>query len=355
MKEASSAVAGALNSFAGGPFSQNFQSRILWLQGFAEQALRVVDRNIEEGTPSDRPCPFAASWARGMPDRLLGGRSRCPNAMARCCSIIPSAIRYVCGISGPLPDAEQLCDIPALRLGLPSGRAYPRRLPALVPSHQPPPSRRLWIMTSLLSRLALVSFPLVPVRCRSACNFQRSSHSKDHPPAIHHPSKSPRRLPHPISPLEGAGFEPSVPPQKDVGCRFAHDSALEQAGFELSVPPKTPDVLADAGSCEAARRDAGRRSENLLTVIVPAARHRPIVASAAGHGQKKQSGHSGTSAGFLVIAALSFRPRSYSTLDRANPDMSSSSVLISLGISSTLIASTIAVGVTETPHSLCRY
>jgi hypothetical protein len=42
MKEASSAVAGALNSFAGGPFSQNFQSRILWLQGFAEQALRVV-------------------------------------------------------------------------------------------------------------------------------------------------------------------------------------------------------------------------------------------------------------------------------------------------------------------------
>jgi hypothetical protein len=35
------------------------------------------------------------------------------------------------------------------------------------------------------------------------------------------------------SPLEGDGFEPSVPPQKDVGCRFAHDSALEQAGFEL--------------------------------------------------------------------------------------------------------------------------
>jgi hypothetical protein len=26
-----------------------FQARILWLQGFAEQALRVVDRNIEEG------------------------------------------------------------------------------------------------------------------------------------------------------------------------------------------------------------------------------------------------------------------------------------------------------------------
>jgi hypothetical protein len=42
-----------------------FQARILRLQGFAEQALRVVDRNIEEGTPSERPCPFAASWAKG--------------------------------------------------------------------------------------------------------------------------------------------------------------------------------------------------------------------------------------------------------------------------------------------------
>jgi hypothetical protein len=79
----------------------------------------------------------------------------------------------------------------------------------------------------------------------------------------------PRRLPHTISLLEGDGFEPSVPRQKDferifekfyrvhglkmagriaslasvcahqnvdVVFRFAHDSPLEEGGFELSVP-----------------------------------------------------------------------------------------------------------------------
>src|SRR5438045_4553271 len=43
--------------------------------------------------------------------------------------------------------AEQFCDIPMLGRGLRSGRAYPRQLPALVPSHQPgrdtPPVRRV--------------------------------------------------------------------------------------------------------------------------------------------------------------------------------------------------------------------
>src|SRR5712671_2516176 len=58
---------------------------------------------------------------------------------------------------------------------------------------------------------------------------------------------SPRRLPHTISPLEGAGLEPSVPPQKDVGCRFAHDSALEEAGFSRSRR-RPPASLAGFGS-----------------------------------------------------------------------------------------------------------
>jgi hypothetical protein len=41
------------------------------------------------------------------------------------------------------------------------------------------------------------------------------------------------------SPLEGAGFEPSVPRQKDNAfreLRFAPDSPLEGTGFEPSVP-----------------------------------------------------------------------------------------------------------------------
>src|SRR5258707_14187778 len=60
---------------------------------------------------------------------------------------------------------------------------------------------------------------------------------------------SPRRLPHTISPLEGEGFEPSVPRRETTlrDCllieevRFAADSPLEGDGFEPSVPP--------AGNC----------------------------------------------------------------------------------------------------------
>src|ERR1700720_3789684 len=54
---------------------------------------------------------------------------------------------------------------------------------------------------------------------------------------------SPRRLPHTISPLEGDGFEPSVPRQDRIPGRdsptmrwFGPDSPLEGDGFELPVP-----------------------------------------------------------------------------------------------------------------------
>jgi predicted ATPase len=42
-----------------------FQARILWLQGFAQQGCAWSSITSRRGTPSGRPCPFAASWARG--------------------------------------------------------------------------------------------------------------------------------------------------------------------------------------------------------------------------------------------------------------------------------------------------
>ena len=42
-----------------------FQARILWLQGFAEQALRVVDRNIEEGNAIGQALSFCSVLGQG--------------------------------------------------------------------------------------------------------------------------------------------------------------------------------------------------------------------------------------------------------------------------------------------------
>jgi hypothetical protein len=42
-----------------------FQARILWLQGFADQAKRVVEHNIEEGQAVGNALSCAASWAKG--------------------------------------------------------------------------------------------------------------------------------------------------------------------------------------------------------------------------------------------------------------------------------------------------
>jgi hypothetical protein len=42
-----------------------FQARILWLQGFAEQALRVVDRNIEEGKAIGQALSFCSVLGQG--------------------------------------------------------------------------------------------------------------------------------------------------------------------------------------------------------------------------------------------------------------------------------------------------
>jgi len=42
-----------------------FQARILWLQGFAEQALRVVDRNIEEGNVIGQALSFCSVLGQG--------------------------------------------------------------------------------------------------------------------------------------------------------------------------------------------------------------------------------------------------------------------------------------------------
>src|SRR5262249_22285542 len=42
-----------------------FQARILWLQGFAEQALRVVDRNIEEGNAVGQALSFCSVLGQG--------------------------------------------------------------------------------------------------------------------------------------------------------------------------------------------------------------------------------------------------------------------------------------------------
>jgi hypothetical protein len=78
-----------------------FQARILWLQGFAEQALRVVDRNIEEGNAVGQALSFCSALGQGACQSPFGPAiSMPPNAMAQCCSIISSAIRYVCGSSG---------------------------------------------------------------------------------------------------------------------------------------------------------------------------------------------------------------------------------------------------------------
>src|SRR5208282_30376 len=42
-----------------------FQARILWLQGFVEQALRVVDRNIEEGNAVGQALSFCSVLGQG--------------------------------------------------------------------------------------------------------------------------------------------------------------------------------------------------------------------------------------------------------------------------------------------------
>jgi hypothetical protein len=42
-----------------------FQARILWLQGFAEQALRVVEQNIEEGNAVGQALSFCSVLGQG--------------------------------------------------------------------------------------------------------------------------------------------------------------------------------------------------------------------------------------------------------------------------------------------------
>src|SRR5262249_46858136 len=42
-----------------------FQARILWLQGFAEQALRVVEHNIEEGNAVGQALSFCSVLGQG--------------------------------------------------------------------------------------------------------------------------------------------------------------------------------------------------------------------------------------------------------------------------------------------------
>ena len=78
-----------------------FQARILWLQGFAEQALRVVDRNIEEGNAVGQALSFCSVLGQGAcPIAFWAAISMPPNAMAQYYSITPSAIRSVYGTSG---------------------------------------------------------------------------------------------------------------------------------------------------------------------------------------------------------------------------------------------------------------
>ena len=51
-----------------------FQARILWLSGCADQALRVVERNIEEGrTVRAGPVILQRAGPGGMPGHLLAG------------------------------------------------------------------------------------------------------------------------------------------------------------------------------------------------------------------------------------------------------------------------------------------
>jgi predicted ATPase/DNA-binding winged helix-turn-helix (wHTH) protein len=51
-----------------------FQARILWLQGFADQALRTVERNIEEGRASGHALTFCSVLGQGAcPIALLAG------------------------------------------------------------------------------------------------------------------------------------------------------------------------------------------------------------------------------------------------------------------------------------------
>src|SRR5207302_6005578 len=73
-----------------------FQARILWLQGFAEQALRVVEHNIEEGNAVGQALSFCSVWARGHARSPIGRAILTPpSATARCWSSIPSATRSV--------------------------------------------------------------------------------------------------------------------------------------------------------------------------------------------------------------------------------------------------------------------
>jgi hypothetical protein len=50
-----------------------FQARILWLQGYPDQALHVAEHNIEEGREVGQVLSFCSvSGARRVPDRLSG-------------------------------------------------------------------------------------------------------------------------------------------------------------------------------------------------------------------------------------------------------------------------------------------
>ena len=78
-----------------------FQARILWLLGFADQAMRIVEHNIEEGHSIGNALSLGSVLGQGAcPIALLCGDLDCRrSATARCCSIMPAATR--CGTGRP--------------------------------------------------------------------------------------------------------------------------------------------------------------------------------------------------------------------------------------------------------------
>ena len=78
-----------------------FQARILWLQGFAEQALRVVEHNIEEGNAIGQALSFCSVLGQGAcPIAFWAGDLDAAERYGAMLLDIPNATRYVCGTSG---------------------------------------------------------------------------------------------------------------------------------------------------------------------------------------------------------------------------------------------------------------
>jgi predicted ATPase len=79
-----------------------FQARILWLQGFADQAKRVVEHNIEEGHAVGNALSLCSVLGQGHArSPFYRAISTLPDAMLGCCSNTRSDTDHVSGISGP--------------------------------------------------------------------------------------------------------------------------------------------------------------------------------------------------------------------------------------------------------------